>query len=243
MDMRMVQKFGGTSLENSERLRRAAQLAAQARREGWEVAVVVSAQGDTTDALLARAAELTPSPAPRELDMLLCTGEQASAALLALALQRQGVPAVSLTGPQAGIHTTSRFSDAPILYIDPKRVERALAQGAIPVVAGFQGVDSNGELTTLGRGGSDTTAVALAAALNADLCRIYTDVDGVYDRDPRRCPDAKRYESIDCEKMLALARGGAQVLHPRCVELARDYHVPLEVRSTFTDGAGTKVVW
>lgn len=240
--MRMVQKFGGTSLENPERLRRASQLIGSAREEGWEVAVVVSAQGDTTDMLLAKAAELTPNPAPRELDMLLCTGEQMSAALLALTLQREGIPAVSLTGAQAGIHTTSRFTQAQILYMEPKRVEEALTQGIVPVVAGFQGADARGELTTLGRGGSDTTAVALAAALNADLCRIYTDVDGVYDRDPRRFPDAVRYESIGCEEMLALARAGAQVLHPSCVELARDFRVPLEVRSAFTDGSGTRVV-
>ena len=241
MDMRMVQKFGGTSLADPAALRRAAELTAQAWTEGHRVAVVVSAQGDTTDELIEKAMLLTTKPAPRELDMLLCAGEQMSAALFAMELTRRGIPAVSLTGAQAGIHTTSRYGSAEILDISPQRVCALLEQGTVPVVAGFQGADAQGDLTTLGRGGSDTTAVALAAALKADLCRIYTDVDGVYDRDPRRFPDAHRFASIGYDEMLALAERGAQVLHPRCVQLARDHHIPLEVRSTFTDTPGTRV--
>ncbi len=239
--MRMVQKFGGTSLENPRRLRRAARIAAKMLAEGWQVAVVVSAQGNTTDDLLAKAVELDGGTSPRELDMLLSAGEQMSAALLAMELRRQGVPAVSLTGWQAGIHTTGAFGQAEIVDIAPRRVEQAMENGVIPVVAGFQGVDAEGNLTTLGRGGSDTTAVALAGAMHASLCRIYTDVDGVYDRDPRAFPEARRYDRIGCDEMLRLARGGAQVLHPKCVELAQKYAIPLEVRSSFTDTPGTVV--
>lgn len=237
--MRMVQKFGGTSLADPRLLRRAAEIAAQAAREG-QVAVVVSAQGDTTDRLIAQAAEVSPGPAARELDMLLSAGEQMSAALLAMTLAAHGTAAQSLVGWQAGIHTDGRFGGARITDIDPSRVLAAMERGVIPVVAGFQGV-SAGEITTLGRGGSDTTAVALAIALGADVCRIYTDVDGVYDRDPRQCPDARRYARIGYADMLALARSGAQVLHPRCVELAQAHGMPLEVRSTFTDAPGTLV--
>ena len=237
--MRMVQKFGGTSLADPRLLRRAAEIAAQAAREG-QVAVVVSAQGDTTDRLIAQAAEVSPDPNARELDMLLSAGEQMSAALLAMTLAAHGTAARSLVGWQAGIHTDGGFGGARITDIDPGRVLAAMEHGVIPVVAGFQGV-SAGEITTLGRGGSDTTAVALAIALGADVCRIYTDVDGVYDRDPRRDPAARRYARIGYGDMLALARSGAQVLHPRCVELAREYALPLEVRSTFTDAPGTLV--
>lgn len=237
--MRMVQKFGGTSLAEPRLLRRAAAIAAQAAQNG-QVAVVVSAQGDTTDRLIAQAAEVSPGPAARELDTLLSAGEQMSAALLAMTLAARGTAARSLVGWQAGIHTDGGFGGARITDIDPSRVLAAMEGGVIPVVAGFQGV-SAGEITTLGRGGSDTTAVALAIALGADVCRIYTDVDGVYDRDPRRDPAARRYARIGYGDMLALARSGAQVLHPRCVELARAHGLPLEVRSTFTDAPGTLV--
>lgn len=237
--MRMVQKFGGTSLAEPRLLRRAAAIAAQAAQNG-QVAVVVSAQGNTTDRLIAQAAEVSPGPAARELDTLLSAGEQMSAALLAMTLAARGTAARSLVGWQAGIHTDGGFGGARIKDIDPSRVLAAMEGGVIPVVAGFQGV-SDGEITTLGRGGSDTTAVALAIALGADVCRIYTDVDGVYDRDPRRDPAARWYARIGYEDMLALARSGAQVLHPRCVELARAHGLPLEVRSTFTDAPGTLV--
>ena len=239
--MRMVQKFGGTSLAGPEQLRRAAALVAAAVKDGWQTAVVVSAQGNTTDELIAKAEALAPSPSPRELDMLLCTGEQASAALLAMELNRQGIPARSLTGWQAGIHTTGPFGSAEIACITPRRLLALLERGVVPVVAGFQGVNEDGALTTLGRGGSDTTAAVLAAALEADVCRIYTDVDGVYDRDPRLHPDARRFARISYDEMLHLAEAGAQVLHPKCICAASAHHIPLEVRSTFTDGGGTRI--
>lgn len=239
--MRMVQKFGGTSLADARGLRRAAELTGRALEEGFRTAVVVSAQGDTTDVLMEKALELSAHPGGRELDMLLCAGEQMSAALLAMELNRRGIRAVSLTGAQAGIHTTSRFGGAEILEVSPQRVLSLMERGIVPVVAGFQGADAQGELTTLGRGGSDTTAAALAAAIHAGLCRIYTDVDGVYDRDPRRFPAAVRYDHIGYEAMLALADGGAQVLHPKCIELAMRHGLPLEVRSTFSDSGGTRV--
>lgn len=239
--MRMVQKFGGTSLQDSRRLRRAAEIVAKAQREGWQVAVVVSAQGDMTDRLIACAGELTPAPSLREMDALLSTGEQQSAALLAIALQQLEIPAISLTGWQAGIHTNGHFGSAEIERITPGRLEQALDEGMIPVISGFQGVDANGNITTLGRGGSDTTAVALATAMGAELCRIYTDVDGVYDRDPRSFPDAHKFSRIGYAEMLNLAQQGAQVLHPRCVELAKAGKLPLEVRSAFSDTPGTMV--
>lgn len=239
--MRMVQKFGGTSLAGPAQLRRAASIVAAALAEGWQTAVVVSAQGDTTDELIAKAAHIAPAPSPRELDMLLCTGEQASAALLALELNRRGIPARSLTGWQAGIHTTGAFGDSEIGCVTPRRVAELLERGIVPVVAGFQGVNPEGDLTTLGRGGSDTTAAMLAAALDADVCRIYTDVDGVYDRDPRQDPGARRFDRMDYDEMLALAERGAQVLHPKCIRAAKEHRIPLEVRSTFTDEGGTRV--
>lgn len=239
--MRMVLKFGGSSLATPQRVHHAASLAAALAKNGAQVAVVVSAQGDTTDAMIARARALAPCPDCREMDAYLCAGEQMSAALMAMALQRQCVPAVSFTGTQAGIHTDSCFGCARIRKVTPDRILEALEAGNIAVVAGFQGVDDQGNLTTLGRGGSDTTAVALAAAIHADACRIYTDVDGVYDCDPRKYPNARRLKHVDYEKMLAMARGGAQVLHDRCVELARDKGIRLEVRSTFTDAPGTIV--
>lgn len=239
--MRMVLKFGGSSLATPQRVHHAATLAAELAKKGAQVAVVVSAQGDTTDLMIEKAKPITPCPDCREMDAYLCAGEQMSAALMAMALQRQCVQAVSFTGIQAGIHTDSCFGCARIQKVTPDRITQALEAGKVAVVAGFQGADDAGNLTTLGRGGSDTTAVALAAALHADVCRIYTDVDGVYDCDPRKCPNARRYRRIGYDKMLAMARCGAQVLHDRCVELARDNHLVLEVRSSFTDAPGTIV--
>ena len=239
--MRMVLKFGGSSLANPQLLHRAAGIAAALAKEGNQVVVVVSAQGDTTDEMIEKAKAVTPCPSPRELDAYLSAGEQMSAALMAMALQTLHAPAVSFAGWQAGIHTDSCFGCARIRNVTPEKILEALDAGTIVVAAGFQGIDRDENLTTLGRGGSDTTAVALAAALKADVCRIYTDVDGVYDRDPRKYPNAHRYRRIDYNRMLLMARSGAQVLHDRCVELARDNKIPLEVRSTFTDAPGTIV--
>ena len=239
--MRMVLKFGGSSLASPQLLRRAAGIGGALAKQGNQVAVVVSAQGDTTDEMIEKAKAMAPCPSPREMDAYLCAGEQMSAALMAMTLQSLRFPAVSFTGPQAGIHTDSRFGCAKIRSVTPEKILKALEAGKIAVVAGFQGADRRGNLTTLGRGGSDTTAVALAAALGAEICRIYTDVDGVYDRDPRKCPNARRLRHVDYDRMLSMARGGAQVLHDRCVELARDNHIRLEVRSTFTDAPGTIV--
>ena len=239
--MRMVLKFGGTSLADPQCIQHAAQLTAGLAKKGIQLVVVVSAQADTTDRLIRQAKCIAPCPPGREMDAFLSAGEQMSAALMAMALQEQCVSAVSFTGAQAGIHTDSCFGQARITEVTPERILKVLEAGNVAVVAGFQGVNPDGSITTLGRGGSDTTAVALAAALHADVCRIYTDVDGVYDRDPRKCPNARRYRRISYEKMLCMARQGAQVLHDRCVELARDNHIRLEVRSTFTDAPGTIV--
>lgn len=240
--MRMVLKFGGSSLATPQCIHHAAALAAKLAKKGNQVVVVVSAQGDTTDLMIARAEEIAPCPDKREMDAYLCAGEQMSAALMAMALQGQCVSAESFTGIQAGIHTDGCFGCARIQKVNPEGILRALEAGKIAVVAGFQGVADDGSLTTLGRGGSDTTAVALAVALRADVCRIYTDVDGVYDRDPRRCPNARKLRRVGYDKMLAMARSGAQVLHDRCVELARDNRITLEVRSAFTDAPGTLVL-
>ena len=239
--MRMILKFGGSSLADLQCIRHAAALAAKQAEGGAQVVVVVSAQADTTDLMIRQAKELSPCPDGREMDAFLSAGEQMSAALMAMALHCLGVPAVSFTGKQAGIHTDGCFGQARITEVKPAKIQEALEAGKIAVVAGFQGVDCAGNTTTLGRGGSDTTAVALAAALHADCCRIYTDVDGVYDRDPRKYPNARRYRRIGYNQMLSMARRGAQVLHDRCVELARDNRIPLEVRSTFTDTPGTIV--
>lgn len=239
--MRMILKFGGSSLASPQCIHHAAKLAAKLLEEGNQVVVVVSAQADTTDQLLEQAKALSPCPDKRELDVCLSTGEQLSAALFTMALHCLGVDAVSFTGCQAGIHTDSCFGNARILTVTPEKLQEALNAGKIAVVAGFQGVDRDGNLTTLGRGGSDTTAVALASALKADCCRIYKDVDGIYDRDPRKCPTARCYRRIGYNQMLSMSRRGAQVLHDRCVELARDNHIQLEVRSTFKDIPGTIV--
>ena len=239
--MRMIQKFGGTSVQDALRLRRAGELAAKAVGDGWQTAVVVSAQGDTTDILLEKAKTLTACPNLREKDQLLNAGEQISAALLAIELCRRGIPAQSLTGWQAGIRTDGVHGNARIQNIDVARIRRQLDAGKIVVVAGFQGVDPEGDITTLGRGGSDTTAVALAAWLKADRCQIFTDVDGVYDRDPRIYSDATRFGQISYAKMMTLIENGAQVLHDRSVELAREHGIPIEVLSAFTGDPGTIV--
>lgn len=239
--MLMVQKFGGTSLADAQCIRRAAQRAMRLARQGWGVVVVVSAQGHTTDRLLEKAHAQTNQPPARELDALLACGEQMSAALMAMTLEDMGCKAVSLTGWQAGILTDSNHSDARILGLNKDRIQSHLEAGRVVVVTGFQGVDAHGNVTTLGRGGSDTTAVALAAFLRADGCEIYTDVDGVYDKDPRTYTDAVRFDRIDYDAMLALARSGAQVLHDRCVELAREHGVKVRVLSSFREGPGTLV--
>ena len=237
--MLVVQKYGGSSLADGQKVRAAAQKAAQQVQWGNQVIVVVSAQGDTTDELLERL--ITREPDPRELDAYLASGEQQSAALMTMALQELGIPAVSLTGWQAGLLTDSHHTDARVRGLTGGRIRQELDRGRTVVVTGFQGVDIHGDITTLGRGGSDTTAVALAAFLKADRCMIYTDVDGIYDRDPRKYPDAVRYQVIGYDAMLKLAREGAQVLHDRCVELAKQHRVPIQVLSSFRPGAGTMV--
>ena len=239
--MLKVAKFGGSSLADANRLMLAASRVAQQVRLGHRLVAVVSAQGDTTDEMLLKAAQVSRRPSKRELDAYLSAGEQISAALMAMALEAQGIPAVSLTGWQAGLITDSAHADARVLGLRGSRIRDELDRGKTVVVAGFQGLDAAGDVTTLGRGGSDTTAVALAAFLGADRCMIYTDVDGIYDRDPRKFPDARRYDRIGYDDMLALARGGAQVLHDRCVELAKRYQVPVQVLSSFRPGEGTLV--
>ena len=238
--MLIVQKFGGSSLADAGRLRHAAALCLE-RRRGHELVVVVSAMGDTTDGLSERAHELLPDPPLRELDALVTTGEQQAAALLVMAMRELGLEAVSLTGWQAGILTDRNYGSSEIRFIAPDRIRAELSRGRIPVVTGFQGVCAAGDITSLGRGGSDTTAVALAAALEAELCEIYTDVDGVYTADPRRLKEARRLETVDFRDMLALAKAGAQVLHPKSVELAMANQVPLKLLSSFTEGEGTRL--
>lgn len=236
---RYVLKFGGSSVADPKKLYAAARRLAALHNAGHQVIGVLSAQGGTTDALLAKARQIDPDCGGRELDALLATGEQASVCLCAMALQRLNVPAVSLSGRQAGIRTESRFNDARILGLNNDRIERELADGKTILVAGFQGVDDDDDVTTLGRGGSDTTAVALAAFLQADYCKIYTDVDGVYSADPRTHPDAVKYSKISYDDMLTLARSGAKVLHDRCVELAKQHQVQIEVLSASGDAPGT----
>lgn len=239
--MLIVLKFGGTSLMDTGRILSAAQKAAALRKQGAQVVVVVSARGHTTDRLLQEAAEIAREAPLREMDVCLAAGEQTSAGLMAMALQTMGVDAVSLTGWQAGILTDGVYSNARILCLQNDRIARELKKGKAVVVAGFQGVDADGNITTLGRGGSDTTAVALAAFLHADLCKIYTDVDGVYDCDPRKYAHAKKYGRISYDEMLRLCHAGAQVLHDRSVEFGKDYGVPIEVLSSFRDLPGTLV--
>ncbi len=237
----IVQKFGGSSVANRDRLFNVARIVANTHNEGNDVVVVVSAQGDTTDDLIAKAGEITHDPSKRELDMLLATGEQISIALLAMALGELGCSAISLTGWQAGFHTDRAYSRARIKDLDTERIESELARNRVVVVAGFQGLNRYDDITTLGRGGSDTSAVAIAAALHADLCQIYTDVDGVYTADPRLVPNARKLDVITFDEMLELASLGAQVLNNRSVELAKKYSVNLEVRSSLTNVPGTIV--
>ena len=239
--MRIVQKYGGTSLADAGLVRAAARRAVGLARQGPKVVMVVSAQGQTTDELLKEAVRINRRGSARELDAYMAAGEQLSAALMAMAIGAIGWPSVSLTGLQAGIRTDDRHGDARITQVDTDRLERELAAGKIPVVAGFQGVDTAGDITTLGRGGSDTTAVALAAWLGADKCQIYTDVDGIYDRDPRLYADAVRFGRIGYGRMLDLIENGAQVLHKPSVELARDRGICVEVLSAFTGDPGTLV--
>ncbi|MEW6182957.1 MAG: aspartate kinase [Bacillota bacterium] len=239
--MLVVQKFGGSSVANAEKIKNVAKRAFQTRAQGNDVVVVVSAMGDTTDDLIALSRQITAEPEAREMDQLLSTGEQVSIALLVMALQVLGAGAVSLTGQQAGIFTDGVYGRASITGVKESRLRSELGKGKIPVVAGFQGMGSEGDTTTLGRGGSDTTAVALSAALDADCCEIYTDVDGVYTADPRVVPDARKLPVISYDEMLELASLGAVVLHPRSVELAKMYGVPLVVRSSFNDNPGTLV--
>ncbi|MEJ2293084.1 MAG: aspartate kinase [Deinococcales bacterium] len=237
----VVQKYGGTSVGDVERIRKVAARIAGAVAEGRRVAVTVSAMGHSTDRLVALARELAPRPSRRELDVLMATGEQQSIALLALALESLGVRARSFTGAQAGFLTDSQHGSARILEVDTTGVRAALASGEVAVVAGFQGVDSSGAITTLGRGGSDTTAVALAAALGAEECEIYTDTEGVYTTDPHLIPTARKLETVDYDEMLELAALGATVLHPRSVWYARRYGVRIHVRSSFSYNRGTTV--
>lgn len=238
---RIVQKFGGSSVADAERIFRVARRIASTYQAGNDVCVVLSAQGDTTDDLIAKANEINPDASRREMDMLLSCGEQISIALMAMAIEKLGFPVVSLCGWQIGMTTDSNHSNARIRRVDCDRVREELDKKRIVLVAGFQGVNRQGDVTTLGRGGSDTTAVALAVALQADLCQIYTDVDGVYTCDPRLVPDARKLDEITYSEMLELASLGAQVLHNRSVELAKSYSVPLEVLSSFTENPGTIV--
>ena len=237
----IVQKFGGTSVADTERLRNVARIITDTYKAGNQVVVVLSAQGDTTDDLIEKAKEINPEGSNREMDMLLSTGEQISVALCAMAIEALGYPVVSLTGWQAGVLTDTAAKNARIKKIDTERLEAELDRKRIVIVTGFQGVDRNQNITTLGRGGSDTSAVALAAALEADLCQIYTDVDGVYTADPRYVKGAKKLDEVTYNEMLELATLGAQVLHNRSVELAKKYNVKLEVLSSFTGHPGTKV--
>lgn len=237
----VVQKFGGSSVATPEKLQGAARRAVREFRDGNRVVVVVSAMGDQTDELIAKARKLHPEPDPREMDMLMAVGEQMSIALMAIAIHSEGCEAISLTGAQAGIRTDNVSSKAKIKSIHTERLWRELDQGQIVIVAGFQGVDVHDNITTLGRGGSDTTAVALAAALEADRCDIFTDVDGIYTADPRMVPEAKRLETIDYDEMLELASLGARVMHSRAVEIAKRFEVPFRVRPSAEEGKGTLV--
>lgn len=239
--MLIVKKFGGTSVANKACMLHVASRCIKEYEKGHDVVVVLSAMGDMTDELLAKAKEISVNPSPRELDMLFTIGEQMSVALMAMALESLGVPAVSLNAFQAGIHTTAEHGDAAVTSIETKRIREELAQKKIVLVTGFQGINENADYTTLGRGGSDTTAVALAVALQADACEIYTDVDGVYTADPRKVPTAKKLDEISYDDMLHMALNGAQVLHSRCVELAKKFKIPLVVRSSMDEREGTVV--
>ena len=237
----IVQKYGGTSVGSVERIKNVAARVTAAKAAGNNVVVVVSAMGDTTDELISLLNQITDSPDPREYDMLLSTGEQVSAALLTMAIHALGFKAVSLTGWQAGVHTEDIPSRARITHIKLDRVQHELSQGKIVVVTGFQGIDSHGDITTIGRGGSDTSAVVIASALKADVCEIYTDVDGVYTADPKVVKNARKLKYISYDEMLELASLGAQVLHPRAVECAKNYGLVIHLRSSLSDEEGTYI--
>ena len=235
----IVQKYGGSSVADVEAIKRVAKRIVDTRNAGHKLVVVVSAMGDTTDDLLDTAAQITEHAPEREMDILLTAGERISMSLLSMAINELGVPAQAFTGAQAGIHTTSAYGRAQITGMVPERVARSISEGQVAIVAGFQGISDDDDVTTLGRGGSDTTAVALAAALHADVCEIYTDVDGLFSADPRIVPKAHRLRSISTEETLELAAHGAKILHLRAVEFARRYKVPLHVRSSFSEKDGT----
>ena len=237
----IVQKYGGSSVKDAERVMNVARRITDTYKAGNNVVVVVSAQGDTTDDLIEKAKEINPNASKREMDMLLATGEQISISLLAMAIEKLGCPSVSLTGWQAGVKTDSRYGIARIKTVDTERLQCELDARRIVIVAGFQGINKFDDVTTLGRGGSDTTAVALAAALGADLCQIYTDVDGVYTTDPRICKNAYKLDEISYDEMLELASLGANVLHNRSVEMAKKYNVKMSVRSSLNNNEGTYV--
>lgn len=239
--MLIVQKFGGSSVANAEKIRRVAGIIADTYCEGHDVVVVLSAQGDTTDDLLEKAAEINENPSKRELDMLLSTGEQVSIALMGMALEKMGLPVISLAGWQIGMRTDSNYGSARIQRVSSERLRIELDKRKIVLVAGFQGINKFDDITTLGRGGSDTTAVAIAAALHADACQIFTDVEGVYTADPRKVKGARKLDEITYDEMLELASMGAQVLHNRSVEMAKRYGVNLEVLSSYVRKPGTKV--
>ena len=240
--MIIVQKFGGTSVGTAARIRRVSRRIAATVKQGHQVVAVVSAMGHTTDRLIALAQSVNPEPPARELDMLVANGETITAPLVAMCLQGMGVPAISLSGLQAGVRTSAQHSRARIQDIKPDRILEILGEGKVAVVAGFQGVTGDFEVTTLGRGGSDTTAVALAAALKADSCEIYTDVDGIFTADPRLVKTARKLSHIQYDEMLELAAVGARVMHPRAVEIGELYGVPIHVRSSFHEGVGTMIV-
>ena len=237
----IVQKFGGSSVANADKVRNVARIITETYRKGHSVVVVLSAQGDTTDDLIEKAREINPKASKREMDMLLSTGEQISISLCAMAIEQMGYQAISLTGWQAGMLTDSAYSSARIKRIRTERIQKELDKNKIVLVAGFQGINKDDDVTTLGRGGSDTSAVALAASLQADLCQIYTDVDGVYTSDPRTVKGARKLDEITYDEMLELASLGAQVLHNRSVEMAKRYNVNLEVLSSFSGNPGTQV--
>ncbi len=237
----IVQKFGGSSVANPERIKRVAERVVRTRKKGYRPVIVVSALGDTTDELIDLASEITDRPSEREMDMLLSTGEQVSVALLAMAIQKLGVKAISFTGPQVGIVTDKAHTKARIVDINTDRIQKALAEGNIVIVAGFQGQTSDHEITTLGRGGSDLTAVALAKALKAEVCEIYTDVDGVYTADPRIVKNARKLNVISYDEMLELASLGTQVMQARSVEVGKKYGVPILVRSSLNNSSGTLI--
>ena len=237
----IVQKFGGSSVADADKIRNVARIITETYRRGHQVVAVLSAQGDTTDDLIAKAEEINPHASKREMDMLLSTGEQVSCALCAMAIEAMGYPVISLTGWQAGVQTNSNYSNARIKRVNAERILNELDKRTIVIVTGFQGLNQVEDITTLGRGGSDTSAVALAASLHADLCQIYTDVDGVYTADPRLVPEAHKLAEITFDEMLELATLGAQVLHNRSVEMAKRYNVNLEVLSSFSGNPGTKV--